>query len=59
MTIETVIKSVCNNCIYYNKCFGICEGEVLPVEKAILKNAEGRGLCDNVKNFIDKGEDKK
>ena len=56
MTIETVIKSVCEKCDYYDKSFGVCRGEVLPVERAILNNAEGRGLCDNVKNFITKGE---
>lgn len=33
-------------------------GEVLPVEQAILKNAEGRGLCNDVKKFITKGENK-
>ena len=57
MTIETVIKAVCEKCQYYNKSFGVCTGEVLPVERAILNNAEGRGLCDNVKNFITKGEE--
>lgn len=58
MTIETVIKSVCEKCKFYNKSFGVCSGEVLPVEKAILKNAEGKGLCDKVKNFITKGAEK-
>ena len=57
MTIETVIKSVCEKCDYYDKSFGVYRGEVLPVERAILNNAEGRGLCDNVKNFITKGEE--
>jgi hypothetical protein len=57
MTIETVIKSVCEKCEYYEKSFGVCTGEVLPVERAILNNAEGRGLCDNVKNFITKGDE--
>ena len=57
MTIETVIKSVCKKCDYYDKSFGVCRGEVLPVERAVLNNAEGRGLCDNVKNFITKGEE--
>ena len=58
MTIETVIKSVCEKCKFYDKSFGVCRGEVLPVERAVLNNAEGRGLCDNVKNFITKGEKK-
>ena len=58
MTIETIIKSVCENCNYYNKSFGVCGGEILPVERAILRNAEGRGSCANVKNFITKGENK-
>lgn len=56
MTIEMVIKSVCEKCKFYDKSFGVCRGEVLPVERAVLNNAEGRGLCDNVKNFITKGE---
>lgn len=55
MTIENVIKSFCSNCIYYDRHFGICKGEVLHVERAILKNAEGRGLCDKIKDFITKG----
>lgn len=50
--VELVIKSVCEKCKFYDKSFGVCGGEVLPVERAILNNAEGNGLCDNVKNFI-------
>ena len=57
MTIETVIKSVCEKCKFYDESFGVCSGEILPVERAILNNAEGRGLCDIVKNFIAKEEE--
>ena len=52
MTIDEVIENVCKKCKYYIKALGICAGEVLPVERAILRNAEGRGLCNDVKNFI-------
>jgi len=58
MTIGTVIKSVCNNCNFYIKSVGVCGGEILPIEKAILGNAEGIGTCNNVKNFITKEENK-
>ena len=58
MTIKAVIKSVCEECEFYDKSFEICKGEILPVEKAILKNVQGRGLCEKVKSFITKGVDK-
>lgn len=55
--IEAVIKSFCEKCKFYDKSFGVCRGEVLPVERAILNNAECRRLCDIIKDFITKGEE--
>lgn len=52
MTVEDIIEKVCKECKFYNKHLGICKGELLPVEEAILINAAGRGLCDDVKKFI-------
>ena len=57
MTVEEVIEKVCKNCKFYNKRLGVCKGELLPVEEAILINASGRGLCDDVKNFLKEGKD--
>ena len=56
-----IVKKVCENCKFYNKIMGVCEGELLPVELAVIKNIEDRGLCDNVKDFIKEGinEDRK
>lgn len=52
MNLDEVIEKVCKKCKYYNKSFGVCKGELLPVKEAILRNAEGRGLCDDIKKFI-------
>ena len=57
MTVEEVIEKVCKKCKFYNKSLGVCRGELLPVEEAILINAEGRGLCDGVKDFIKEDAD--
>ena len=42
---------VCSTCKFYNDNFGICGGELLPIEKAIIKNLEGRGNCRDIKDF--------
>ena len=52
MTVEYIIEKVCKECKFYNKHLGICKGELLPVEEAILINAAGRGLCDDFKDFV-------
>lgn len=58
MTIEEAVlindieEKVCKDCKFYNKILGICRGELLPVQRAIARNATGRGTCDDVKNFI-------
>lgn len=55
IAVAEIVKKVCQNCKFYNKHLGVCRGELLPVEEAILRNAAGRGLCDDVKNFIKVG----
>lgn len=57
MIVDEVIEKVCKKCKYYNKSLGVCRGELLPVEEAILRNAEGRGTCDDVKNFLKEDAD--
>lgn len=47
--IKKIEEKVCKNCNFYNKIFGVCRGELLPVELAIAKNLAGKRLCDNVK----------
>ena len=42
---------VCSTCKFYNDNFGICGGELLPIERAIIKNLEGRGNCRDIKDF--------
>ena len=48
-----VKKEVCDKCNYLNKSFGICSGEILPIERAIMKNLEGRGNCKDIKEFVE------
>ena len=59
MNKETIINDwvklfnfeVCSTCKFYNDNFGICGGELLPIERAIIKNLEGRGNCRDIKDF--------
>lgn len=51
--IDYFIKSVCSKCNYYNNTMGVCGGEILPIERAILRNLEGRGICREVKEFAE------
>ena len=32
---------------------GICGGEVLPIENAILRNLDDRGCCDDIKKIAE------
>lgn len=57
MTVEDIIENVCKKCKYYNRLLELCRGECLPVRRAIERNAAGRGLCDDVKNFVKEGKD--
>lgn len=52
MNVDDVIENVCKKCKFYNRLLELCRGEVLPVQRAIERNAEGRGTCDDVKNFL-------
>ena len=52
MNVEEVIENVYKKCKFYNKSLRVCKGELLPAQRAIERNAEGRGLCDDVKDFI-------
>lgn len=52
MTVADVIINVCMNCNYFNQEYEVCSGEILPIEHAIQKNAEGRGCCSKVKEWI-------
>lgn len=47
------IKNVCCYCHYYNPLMGVCGGEVLPIEKAILRNLDGRGCCKDIKELAE------
>ena len=51
--IKFVKKQVCRNCKLYNKTFGVCGGEILPIERAIMRNLEGRGNCKDIKEFVE------
>ena len=51
--IKFVKKEVCDKCNYLNKSFGVCGGEVLPIERAIMRNLEGRGNCKDIKEFVE------
>lgn len=46
-------KTVCSKCNYYNESMGVCGGEILPIERAILRNLEGRGNCTDIKEIVE------
>lgn len=47
------ITNVCCYCHYYNPLMGVCGGEVLPIEKAILRILDGRGCCKDIKELAE------
>lgn len=51
--INYFIKNICCYCHYYNPIMGVCGGEVLPIEKAILRNLDGRGYCKDIKELAE------
>lgn len=51
--INYFIKNVCKKCNYYNSNMGVCGGEILPIERAILKNLDGRGTCNDIKEIAE------
>ena len=46
-------REVCNKCNYFNKTFGVCGGEILPIERAIMRNLEGKGNCKDIKELAE------
>ena len=42
---------VCSTCKFFNKDFDVCGGELLPMERAITRNLDGRGNCRDIKDF--------
>ena len=51
--IKFVKKQVCRKCKFYNETFGVCGREILPIERAIMRNLEGRGNCKDIKEFAE------
>lgn len=51
-TVDDIRSDVCKKCGCYDKLAEVCRREVLPIDRAILTNAEGRGSCDEVKEYI-------
>lgn len=56
--IKFVKKEVCYKCKYFNNTFGVCGGEILPIERAIMKNIDGRGTCKDIKEFAEQLKEK-
>ena len=42
---------VCSTCKFFNKDFDVCNGELLPMERAIMRNLDRRGNCRDIKDF--------
>ena len=57
--VNFIKREVCSKCKFYNKDFDICCGEVLPMERAIMRNLEGRGTCQDIKELSDKLKENK
>ena len=49
--VNLIKFEVCSTCKFYNKDFDVCSGEILPMERAIIRNLEGRGTCRDIKDF--------
>ena len=52
--VNLIKFEVCSTCKFYNKDFDVCGGEMLPMERAIMRNLEGRGTCRDIKEFAEK-----
>lgn len=46
-------KTVCSKCNYYKELFGVCSREILPIERSILRNLDGRGNCTDIKKIVE------
>lgn len=51
--VNLIKFEVCSTCKFFNKDFDVCGGEFLPIERAIMKNLEGRGTCRYIKDFAE------
>ena len=51
--VNLIKFEVCSTCKFYNKDFDVCGGEMLPMERAIMRNLEGRGTCRDIKEFAE------
>ena len=49
--VNLIKFEVCSTCKFYNKDFDVCNGELLPMERAIMINLDGRGNCRDIKDF--------
>ena len=54
--IKFAKKQICRKCKFYNKDFDVCNGELLPMERAIMRNLEGRGTCRDIKDFAEQSK---
>ena len=52
--VNLIKFEVCSTCKFYNKDFDVCGGEMLPMERAIMRNLEGRGTCRDIKEFAER-----
>ncbi len=50
--VNLIKFEVCSTCKFFNKDFDVCNGEMLPMERAIMRNLEGRGNCKDIKEFV-------
>ena len=51
--VNLIKFEVCSTCKFYNKDFDVCGGEMLPMERAIMRNLEGRGTCRDIKELAE------
>ena len=51
--VNLIKFEVCSTCKFYNKDYDVCGGEMLPMERAIMRNLEGRGTCRDIKEFAE------
>ena len=51
--VNLIKFEVCSTCKFFNKDFDVCSGEMLPMERAIMRNLDGRGACRDIKDFAE------
>lgn len=49
--VNLIKFEICSTCKFFNKDFDVCNGEMLPMERAIMRNLDGRGTCRDIKDF--------